>query len=69
MTPAAVVSELVYRNYRFNRERSPQITPAQWARVFGEGAGALLEQRFTQEVRVPVMGTDTRGSRTSGDDQ
>jgi hypothetical protein len=63
-----LVSELVYSNYRFNRDRSPAIAAERWARVFGASATAL-EQRYQEEVRVPVVGTDTRGSLTSGDDK
>lgn len=66
MTP--LISELVYSNYRFNRDRSPAIAAERWVRVFGDSAVAL-EQRYQDEVRVPVVGTDTRGSLTSGDDK
>ncbi len=61
MTP--LISALVYSSYKFNRERSPQIAAGRWVLVFGDSAEAL-EQRYQNEVRVPVVGTGTRGSIT-----
>jgi hypothetical protein len=47
MTPATLVDELTYCNYRFNRDRSPEITPAQWGKIFPNID--RLEQRYQAE--------------------
>lgn len=49
MTPQSVLDELTYRCYRYNRLRSPDITPTLWQRVFGT-ATTQLEQRYQTEV-------------------
>ena len=49
--PTAVVGDLIYVAYRFNRNRSPDVTPEQWARVFFPGAAAL-EARYQAEPRM-----------------
>ena len=45
MTTHELVGELTYRNYEFNRKRSPEVTPEQWRSVYG-GAVDLLERRY-----------------------
>ena len=49
MTPTTLVDELTYANYRYNRQRSPDITPVQWRRVIPEFTDAM-EARFQAEV-------------------
>jgi hypothetical protein len=39
-----LVDELTYASYKFNRERSPNIAPERWARIFPEAVA--LEKRF-----------------------
>lgn len=51
MTPEQIVNELMYRCYEFNRQRNPEITPEQWAAIFGNGVNAM-ERRFQQERRA-----------------
>lgn len=50
MTPGAIVDELTYINYAFNRERSPHITPARWAKVYPRAAE--LEARYQAEKAI-----------------
>lgn len=45
----SLVNELVYRNYRFNREQSPETPPQQWAQVFG-ARSEQLEERYQMEL-------------------
>ena len=47
-TPTGLVDELTYATYTFNRQRSPDITPGRWKKVFGE-AVTQLERRYQQE--------------------
>ena len=47
-TPQDLISELTYANYKYNRQRSPHITPAQWQVVFGE-ATTRMEARYQRE--------------------
>ena len=35
MTPEDIIDHLTYSNYAFNRDISPNITPEQWAKLFG----------------------------------
>jgi hypothetical protein len=30
-----IVSDAIYRNYVYNRQRNPEITPFQWSKIFG----------------------------------
>ncbi len=39
-----LVDELTYICYKYNRERSPDITPDQWGKIFANVD--LLEQRY-----------------------
>lgn len=48
MTPSQVVDYLTYRNYFFNRVRSPEISPERWARIYPNAAE--LEARYQQEM-------------------
>ena len=50
MTAEQLVADLVYVNYRFQREYAPDISPERWQSVFGE-EGKFLEQRYQSEVR------------------
>lgn len=31
-----IIDDMVYLNYRFNRERSPEITLDQWRKIYGD---------------------------------
>jgi len=44
-----LVNELVYSNYRYNREISPHITPERWEKVYGAPTKEL-EKRYQKEV-------------------
>lgn len=48
MTASQLVDELTYRNYAWNRKRSPAVTPDQWATVYGSST-AEMERRFQRE--------------------
>ncbi len=43
-----LVDELTYTCYKYNRERSPDITPERWGRIFADVE--LLEQRYQSEL-------------------
>jgi hypothetical protein len=45
MDAAAIVADLTYINYAFNRDRSPHITPERWKRIYGPGA-ERMEARY-----------------------
>ena len=47
-SPAALIEELAYANYRYNRQRSPSVTPEQWATVYG-AITTQMEQRYQEE--------------------
>lgn len=51
MTPATLINELTYANYRFNRQRAPELTPASWRRAIPEFTEAM-EQRYQQECHA-----------------
>lgn len=53
MTPQNLIDELTYRCYRYNRLRTPDITPTRWQLVFGTATNQL-EQRYQAEVPLPV---------------
>lgn len=36
-----LIGSLLYSNYKYNRERSPQITPEQWGKVYGSKTKGL----------------------------
>lgn len=48
MTTSELISELTYSCYRYNRDRSPEITPEGWARVFP--TGPELERRYQEDT-------------------
>lgn len=43
-----IVNELIYRCYRFNREREPGVTPEQWGDIFDNVEA--LEARLQREL-------------------
>ena len=43
-----LVSEATYTCYRYNRNRSPDVTPEQWGRIFPNVE--LLEQQYREEI-------------------
>lgn len=46
-TPAEIIDHLTFASYRFNRDRSPEVAPEQWGRIF---AGVeKLEARYQRE--------------------
>ena len=47
--PQAVVDELTYRNYAYNRSIAPEITALEWVRVYGPAA-LEMEKRYQEEV-------------------
>ena len=47
MTTAQLVDALTYANYKFNRMRSPEITPEQWAKIYPQAE--QLEERYQRE--------------------
>jgi len=47
--PQAVVDELTYRNYAYNRGIAPEITALEWVRVYGPAA-LEMEKRYQEEV-------------------
>jgi hypothetical protein len=44
-----VINRLVYENYKYNRKRSPNITPEGWQTVFGLDA-ILFEIEYQKEL-------------------
>jgi len=44
------VDEMVYQNYKYNRERAPEIAADRWVVVFGPDA-LLMELRLQREYR------------------
>lgn len=51
MNAADLISDLTYRNYSFNRERAPHITPERWAKVYGPGA-ERMEARYQADLAI-----------------
>ncbi len=49
--PREFVDECIYRNYRSNRQRSPEIPPVEWALIFGGVQTARMERRLQQETQ------------------
>ena len=47
--PQAVVDELTYRNYAYNRSLAPAITALEWVRVYGPIA-LMMEKRYQEEA-------------------
>ena len=50
MDPMAIVNELTYQNYAHNRKISPDITPEQWEKVYGDES-PQMEERFQNETK------------------
>lgn len=51
MTPAALIDELTYINYRANRGYSPHITPESWKKLYGPATDAM-EARYQAELAI-----------------
>jgi hypothetical protein len=47
---AQAVDEMVYQNYKYNRERAPEIAAERWVAVYGLDA-LLMELRLQKEYR------------------
>lgn len=47
-TPDDIVSDLTYRNYAYNRDISPDITPERWEKIYGPVTQAM-EKRYQKE--------------------
>jgi hypothetical protein len=45
-----VISDLKYRSYAYNRQRSPEIAPDRWAKIYGMDA-YLYEVIFQKEIK------------------
>ena len=43
-----LINDATYTCYRFNRTRSPNITPEQWGKIFPNIE--LLEQQYQKEI-------------------
>jgi hypothetical protein len=46
-SPENIVQDAIYMSYRYNRDRSPDITPEGWQSVFGDTR--LMEVRYQRE--------------------
>ena len=46
----SIADELIYSSYRYNRQRSPNITPAQWGLAFPNIEA--LETRYQAELKA-----------------
>lgn len=51
-----IVDELTYRNYKFNRDLSPDVEPARWKALYGKQSNAL-EARYMHELEMFDAGT------------
>jgi hypothetical protein len=49
-----VIDRLIFMSYRYNRLRSPDITPEQWGKVFSSIES--LEKRFQEELSDITLG-------------
>lgn len=47
-TPQGFISTLTYANYRHNRQRSPDISPEHWSKIYGDTT--RMEQRYQREL-------------------
>ena len=43
-----VIDRLIYKSYCYNRQRSPEISPDRWVKVFGFDT-YLMELKYQQE--------------------
>jgi hypothetical protein len=50
--PRSIVDELTFQNYKHNRTITPETTPEQWAKVYGQKT-AEMELRFQAELQHP----------------
>ncbi len=48
-TASEIIGEATYINYRYNRARTPNVTPEEWAVVFGNTND--MEQRYQLELK------------------
>lgn len=55
----AIIDNLIYINYKHNRELSPHITPSRWALVYGEAEVKEMEKAYTQEQLGEVFSDDS----------
>jgi hypothetical protein len=46
------IEELAYRNYRYNRQRSPGIPAKDWGKIFGNAE--VYEIRYQKELKEAV---------------
>lgn len=46
-----IFDDLAYRSYAYNRQRSPEVAPWRWIKIFGEDA-TKMEKRFAKEDRL-----------------
>jgi hypothetical protein len=49
-SPEQVTDELIYRSYRYNRERFPEIPAVRFAMAYPNGAA--LEERYQGEINA-----------------
>ncbi len=52
MTPREIVDYLTYQNYAHNRRISPNVTPAQWEKVYGPSVWDLEEQYQAEQSTI-----------------
>jgi len=45
-----IINRLVYENYKYNRKRSPDLSPDGWQSVYGVDA-ILMEIEYQKELR------------------
>ena len=50
MTPEDIIDHLTYSNYAFNRDISPNVTPEQWAKLFGVEQTKAMEHHYQYEI-------------------
>ena len=51
ITAGELIGELTYINYKYNRLRSPDISPERWKVVFGNAVDEI-ETRLTNEMEA-----------------
>lgn len=54
MSDKQLVDRLTYSSYKFNRLRSPQISPQRWAAIFPQGPALEAMFQMEQEARKMV---------------
>lgn len=50
LTPSTIISDLTFANYRYNRQLSPHLTPAQWATCYPADTVEAMERRYQAEL-------------------